>query len=607
MNTTMRYIFALCLALLSAGALSSLSAQDARLAQQYFQNGEYEKAATTYLNLYQQNSNNDYFFDRYLECLIALQRYEEGEDAIRRQLRRNAENPTLYVMYGQLLERQYKNDEAKAQYAQAIEKLTPDQYSVTRLANAFVSLSKFDEAVATYERGMALLKDNRIFAFNLGELYRRTGESGKMVENYLNAIDDNPERVSQMQTIFQRYFSEADYRELQTQLYARIQTNGDATYYPELLAWVFIQRKDYRNALRQLRAIDTRYNENGTRVYNLGLIALADKDYDAAIAAFDYIVESKGQGSTYYLEAKRESLRSRRMKLTEGFSFIREDLLVLEGLYDDFLREFGRTRSTASIMIELGELEALYINNLDRAVVVLDSMIHLPGVEGTLQAQGKLNLADYYLMQGDVWESTLLYSQVDKAFKEDPLGHEARFRNARLSYFSGDFQWAQAQFEVLKASTSKLIANDALDLSVFIMDNLGLDTTAVALQLYADAELLVFQNRFEEAFVKMDSLLLAFPEHSLEDDVLYLRGKIYTKQRQYEKAAIAFEAVVEKYPKDIRADNALFELAGLYEKPLNDIEKAKTLYEKLFVDFSGSTFAVEARKRYRILRGDKIQ
>jgi tetratricopeptide (TPR) repeat protein len=197
MNTTMRYIFALCLALLSAGALSSLSAQDARLAQQYFQNGEYEKAATTYLNLYQQNSNNDYFFDRYLECLIALQRYEEGEDAIRRQLRRNAENPTLYVMYGQLLERQYKNDEAKAQYAQAIEKLTPDQYSVTRLANAFVSLSKFDEAVATYERGMALLKDNRIFAFNLGELYRRTGESGKMVENYLNAIDDNPERVSQ--------------------------------------------------------------------------------------------------------------------------------------------------------------------------------------------------------------------------------------------------------------------------------------------------------------------------------------------------------------------------------------------------------------------------
>jgi TolA-binding protein len=210
-------------------------------------------------------------------------------------------------------------------------------------------------------------------------------------------------------------------------------------------------------------------------------------------------------------------------------------------------------------------------------------------------------------MQGDVWESTLLYSQVDKAFKEDPLGHEARFRNARLSYFSGDFQWAQAQFEVLKASTSKLIANDALDLSVFIMDNLGLDTTAIALQLYADAELLVFQNRFQDAFGKMDSLLLAFPKHALEDDVLYLRGKIFTKQRQYEKAAAAFEEVVEKYPEDIRADNALFELAGLYEKPLNDVEKAKTLYEKLFVEFSGSTFAVEARKRYRILRGDKIQ
>ncbi len=196
---------------------------------------------------------------------------------------------------------------------------------------------------------------------------------------------------------------------------------------------------------------------------------------------------------------------------------------------------------------------------------------------------------------------------MDKEFKEGVLGHEARFRNAKLSYFFGDFEWAQSQFDVLKASTSKLIANDALDLSVFIMDNMGLDSTTTALEMYAEADLMVFQNRFAEAFSELDELLTQFPEHSLDDDVLYLKAQIFKKQHEWEKAAVILQDIFDNYKEDIRADNALFELGELYETHLNDVEKAKMLYETLFIDFSGSTFAVEARKRYRRLRGDDIQ
>jgi tetratricopeptide (TPR) repeat protein len=597
-----RMLLLLSLLLLGSG----LYAQDARLAQQYFQNGEYEKAADTYNRLYQQNASNDYFFNRYVECLIALKQYEEGVETVKRQLRRFPDNPTLYVMQGQLLERLYQDAEAARQYALAIDKLTPDQYSVTVLANAFVNLAKYDLAVAAYEKGAALLKDNRVFAYNMAELYRRMGETPKMVENYLNAITDNPERLTQLQTIFQRFFSVEDYEELQRQLYLRINADDNNILYPELLAWIFIQRKDYRNALRQQRALDARLNENGNRVYQLGLMASTDKEYDAAIAAFDYIVEVKGTGSTLYLDAKREGLRNRRLKLTEGYNFTREELLVLEGQYDFFLTEFGKNRTTAGIMFELAELEAMYLFNGSRAIALLDSLINLPGVDPILKAQAKLNLGDYYLMGGEIWEATLLYSQVDKSFKEDALGHEARFRNARLSYFTRDFQWAQAQFDVLKASTSKLIANDALDLSIFIMDNMGLDTSDVALGMYAEAEWLAFQNRFSEATAKMDSLLSAFPEHSLQDDVLYLRATLEMKQRRYETAAALFQQVVDGFPTDIRADNALFNLAELYEQQLGNKDKAMELYEKIFVDYSSSTFAVEARKRFRKLRGDAI-
>lgn len=599
----MRYPLVLLMICLGFGALQ---AQDARLAQQYFQNGEYEKAAELYSSLYQKNGNNDFFFDQYFECLLAMEAYSEAESVLLKQIRRDDGNVRLYVAYGTLLERLDRYDEATAQYNKAIAKMPGDQYSVSRLASAFTKQTKYDMAIATYEKGGELLKDKRIFAYNLGDLYRRLGKTSPMINAYLNSVEENPERVNQLKIIFQRNLAEEEYRELQTQLYERIQNNGENPAYPEFLAWVFIQRKDYRNALRQVRALDKRFNENGLRVYELGAIAAEDKDYDAAIQAFDYIVDEKGRASTLYLDAKQQALHVRRLKLVDGYTYTLEELAVLETMYKSFLDEFGYNKSTAGIVLELAELQGLYMNRLQPAIELLTELVDYPGINPNTQAQGKLALADFSLMTGDIWEATLLYSQVDKAFKEDVLGHEARFRNAKLAYYNGDFEWAQAQFNVLKASTSKLIANDALDISVFIMDNMGLDTSTTALQMYADAELLVFRNEFSAAFAKADSLLEMFPGHSLEDDVTYLKAQVYAKKRDYPTAATLYAQVVEKFPQDIRADNALFALAELHEKFLGDKAKAQELYENLFIDYSSSTFAVEARKRYRQLRGDNI-
>jgi len=584
-----------------------LSAQDARLAQQYYRDGEYEKAAVLYENLYEKTNYNNFYFDRYVESLLAMDAYGECEKVIKKHLKRDPDNVQLHVTYGKLYERQVKDKKAKEQYQLAIKKLPKDQFVITKLANAFMSLTKYELAITTYERGSDLLKNDQAFAYNLGELYRRKGDIPKMVENYINSIEANPNRVNSVRSVFQRYLSEEDYEVVQAQLYNKLQEDPDNPLYPEMLAWVLIQRKDYKGALRQVRALDRRLRENGGRVYRLAQTAANDEDYEAAIQAYEYIVKEKGQQTPYYLDAKRQALRCRRWQLADGYDYTKQDLQQLEQAYESFLNEFGRSKRTAEIALEFAELEALYINDFDKAIRLLQEMIDYPNVDSKTQAKGKLALADYYLMRGEIWEATLLYSQVDKAFKEDQLGHEARFRNARLSYYAGDFQWAQAQFDVLKASTSKLISNDALDLSVFIMDNLGLDTSEAALKLYADADMLVFQNRFEEAFDKLDSLRSAFTDHSLEDDVLYLKASINQKKKDFTKAAQLLTQIVEEHPEEIRADNALFQLAELYENELGDPEKAKELYERLFIDFSGSTLAVQARKRYRILRGDEVQ
>lgn len=598
-------IAAFLIALFSLTATAQ--AQDPNLANQYYMNGEYEKASALYVQLAENDRGlNDYYFERYLSCMLNLERYDEGEQALKKQIKKTPSNPKFYVFYGNLYDRQGKADEAKTQYEKAIDKMAPDYTSVSQLANTFVSNAKYDLAIATYERGAELFKDRTRFAFNLGELYRRKGDTPKMLDQYLTSLSADPGKLTTIQTYLARYLSDAEYTELQTQLYTRLQSDNNADYI-ELLAWSFVQRKDFKSALRQHKALDKRLGEPGQRIFKLANDAANSKDYDTAIAGFEYIIQEKGPQNPFFFDAKREAMNCRRRKITEGFDYTAEELRTLESEYESFLSQYSKGKQTANIIIQLADLEAFYINNLSKAISLLDELRETPGLDRNTLARVKINLADFYLMNGEVWESTLLYSQVDKEFREEMLGQEARFKNAKLSYFNGDFEWAQAQFNVLKASTSKLISNDALDLSVFIMDNLNSDTTTEAMSLYAAAEMLVFQNRFPEAFLKLDSLRSGYPENTLQDDILYLEAQIYEKKRDYTKAAGLYQEVADKFKEDIRADNSLYALAQLYEDKLNDPEKAKNLYEKVFLDYSGSMFAVEARKRYRILRGDKVQ
>jgi len=607
MNIFARFsLFFPVLLLLNFLSTGTVCAQDPNLANQYFIDGEFEKAATLYGQLWERDRRSEYFFNRYVESLIPLERYEECEKVIRKQLKETPDNPLLYVAYGNLYEKQSKTPEAELQYKKAIEKMSADYASVERLARQFTSMSKFDLALETYEKGAKLTKDVQRFAFNIGELYRRRGETSKMIESYLNALGSDPGKLTIVQTRIAQSLTPADFDELQTQLYTRIQTDENPDYV-ELLAWSFIQRKDFRSALRQYRALDKRLGENGQRVMAIADDAAEAGDFDAAISGYEYVITDKGALSPFFFDAKRASMECRRRKITEGYQYTREDLNILEADYEAFLNQYGKTPQTAQIILQLAELEAYYMNNIQKAIFLLEELKKTPGMNREKLARTKLDLGDYYLISGDIWEATLLYSQVDKDFKEETLGQEARFKNARLAYFNGDFQWSQAQFDILKSSTSKLISNDAIDLSVFIMDNLNLDTSSAAISLYSGAELLVYQNQFDAAFRKLDTLAADFPDHSLKDDILYLEAQIYEKQRQWEKAADLYDKIVQLYPEEIRADNALFALARLYETRLSDPLKARTLYEKVFMDYSGSVYAVEARNRFRTLRGDKMQ
>jgi len=580
---------------------------DKQLALQYFQNEEYDKAAVVYENLFNK-SRLDYYYNYYLKCLIELEDFNKAEKVVKKQVKKNPKNLSYLVDLGYV----YKTNKEPAKGTQSFDKalklLNPDRQQIVKLANAFLGREEDNYSINTYLKGRKLLRNSYFFHYEIANVYYRSGQNNSMISEYLDLLAESPERKGQVQNILQsRLFEDVDEKaltHLHGELIKRVQKYPTAVVLGEMLVWYYVQREDFTGAFNQAKALDRRKNEEGNRLIKLGQLSIASKNYDVAIQCFEYVV-GKGVDSRYYISARRELLSAFNEKIVSQ-EYTVEDLAKLEASYISAIDELGKSRMTMKIMRDLAHLQAFYLYNTAGAVELLEEIIGMQGFQSKETARCKLELADILVLKGLVWDASLYYSQIDKAFKHDPIGHEAKFRNARLFYYSGEFEWAQTQLDVLKASTSKLIANDAMQLSLLITDNTIMDTTTEALLLFATAELKDFQNKHDSALLILSSILDSFPMHTLTDDVYFMKAEIFAETRKYLQAIEALELVLGEYPLDILADDALFMMANLYQDKLGNEEKAMELYERMLTEYQGSLYVVESRKRFRSLRGDKL-
>lgn len=581
--------------------------QDANLAQYYYSQGDFEKAQVLYEKLFSKKPDNNDYYHGYYNTLVAQKNYDDAVKMVKKQIKRNPKNASYYIDLGQIYQTTGDEKNALASFNTAIENLSPDAGQVIGLATLFMNSGRYDMAIATYQKGRKLLNSNTIFSYELANVFVKKGDVAGAVSAYLDIVDNSADDMSNVQGYLQSLLEDEKYvAELQTQLYRRIQKNADNNVYPEMLMWMFVQRKDFDGALVQAKALDKRNKEQGARVFQLGQSAFTEAYYDAAAKSYQYIIDEYAKNGGYYMAAKTNLLQTLKTKITIANNYSEQDLTTLRNSYETYLAEFGRGVQTIGTQRELANLYARYIHNLDSSIAILSNTIKLRTNDNKSVAWCKLDLGDYYIMNNEVWDAMLMYGQVDKDFKDEPIAEEARFRNAKVSYYTGDFDWSKAQLDVLKGSTSELISNDAIALSVFIQDNTGLDTSYDAMNFYARADMLIFQNRNQEALDALDSLAIRFTETSLQDDILFAKARIYLQQRKYEEAAKMFEDLDDSYSTDLLGDDATFQLAELEEKYMNNKDKAMELYKTILTKYPGSLYVIEARKRFRELRGDNL-
>ena len=601
-------MLSICLVLslqnIDAQNVSNQRQLDERLAREFYQKKDYEKARDIYKSLYD-NYQQTYHFTQYADCLILTGDYETAEKAYKAFLKKNPKNWKAHVDLAYVYSQQGDNPKA-VKYLNKVIKDVPDtKNAIIEVANLLRNRNFNDVALALFERGAKNPNVNYNFYLEKAYTYNTILDFENATECYLQYLKGNPEQYETVKNrlrVMMMYDLNGNVSDVvRMALLRKTQEDPENEEFSSLLMWYSLQEQDYELALMQLKALDKRSKDDyEADIIHLAQIASDNKQYDVAIEAYDYVLK-KSDAGVYYVQATVGFIKNSYEKaVAEG----NHDKKFYEDLSKDIehaLKYIGYSNETMPLVAAQADILAFELGRYDEAKTLLNNVLAM-NIPLRNKSELKLKLADVYLLTDDVWEATLLYSQIEKALKNEPIAHEARFKNAQLRYFIGEFEWANVALKVLTAATSKLVANDAMTLSLTINDNLEYDT--IGLKRLAKADYYIYQHRYELANQMLDSVVAYNPNEVSLPSAFYRKAKIAMNAGDYELADSLYKRVYEGYADSYIADKALIEDALLLENQLNKIEDAMECYSKLFDYYTASVYVAQARKSYRRLRDD---
>lgn len=577
---------------------------DIQLANEYYQKGDLEKAKALYDVLAQEARNIPQINSNYLEIL--KQKGEPSE--IRKYFARLTEWYPGNLTYKVDIATFYFETGDQKTYDKLVGELkdafATNRFQLSMLGQLFASKRMFDPAVDFFLLARRASDAPTSYALELARIYSLQNNKERMVDEYLTYAQESRQNAAYIKNIFQNLLSEeGDLTYLEQALLKRMQKEPEERTYPDMMIWVELQRKNFYGAFVQARAVDKREQGNGNETMRVGRIAMDNGSWEHAITIFDYLSKTYTDGpvQAYYRKILIEAKEGR---VKNMYPVNRAEIKALSAEYRRLYEELGPNPNTFEALRNLAHLHAFYLNEIDTAAIVLRYLINTPRVSRPLVAQSKMDLGDIYLLKNEPWEATLLYSQVEKEHRDSPLAYEAKLKNARLHYFTGNFKLAKSHLDILKRATTREISNDAIDISVLIADNTYLDSTDVVMQEYAHAQLLIFQKRFREAKTKLQQMQTKHQGHSILDEVYWQQAIIHQREGEFVRAIELLEKIRLEFGYDILADDATFKIAEITERDLGDAARAQQLYQDFLTTYPGSMYAAEARARFRKLRGD---
>ncbi len=582
-------------------SLASAAAQEDFLAQQYFNDGDYEKAVVFYEKLVEQNPRRTDYAEDLIATYQQLERYADAEKFLLEKIEESNAYPTLLIELGYNYTLQKMPKKADSYYEQAIAKIDENPNFGYGVGFRFQKYVLLDWALKAYTEAMEL-NPQLDYNYQMARIYGEQGDIEKMYVSYLKLVSEGKTSRSNVLRQIDDFItsdSENENNILFKQVLLKNAQQSPNLLWNELLSWLFVQQKQYDSAFRQEKALYKRMDAPSMqRLEGLGDLALEDTETETAKEIFEYIADNSGEEITK-LNAQLQLID---IQLLDADA---KDLDDIQKQFDALIAIHGYKNQTLQLQVAYANFLTFERDTPKPAIDILKKSLDLP-LNDRANAFVTLGLGNILVYDKKFNQALIYFSQIQKKLKNDVLGQNARFKVAQTSFYKGDFDWALTQLKVLRSSTSQLIANDAMQLSLLISDNSLEDSTQTALKKYARADLLAYQNKKKEAIAELDVILKDHKGEKIEDEALLKQAELLESTKDYEAAEFNYRKITEFYANGILADDAHFALGELYRNILEEPEKAKAEYEKIIYNYQDSYFFPQARKNFRVLRGDLV-
>lgn len=577
---------------------------DEKLAYEFYYKKEYDKACNIYKKLYDDFGQIQYF-NQYADCLILMGDYDDAAKAYRSFLKKDPGNWKSHVDLAYVYSRQGDNDKATKYINKVLKDVPENRNSIIEISNLLRNRGFNEAAILLYDRGAKNAKINYNFYIERAYTYYSMLDFEDATECYLLYLKEKPEQYEMVKNrlrVMMMYDLKGNVDEIiRMALLRKTQEDPENEEFSSLLMWYLLQQQDYEMAIVQLKALDRRGDENYENdLINVAQIAGDNRQYDIAIDAYDYILKKSEEG-VFYVVATIGFIKNSYEKAVAEGNHDKKFYEKLSAKIDNTFEKIGFSSDMLPLVLAQADILAFEMCRYDDAKMLLNNVLDM-NLSPKNKAELKMKLSDIYMLTDEVWEATLLYSQIEKSMKNDPIAHEARFKNAQLRYFIGEFEWAQSVLKILTSATSKLVANDAMTLSLTINDNLEYDT--IGLKRLAKADYYIYQHRYELANQMLDSVVAYNPNEVSLPNVFYRKAKIALNENDFELADSLYRRVYEGYADSYIADEALIEDALLLENQLNRKKDAMECYSRLFDYYTAGVYVAQARKSYRRLRDE---
>lgn len=590
------------------GYLFPLKAQtdQAKLANEYYLQGDFEKAKAIFEDLENKTAAIPLIQSNYLSLLMSEANYSRAEKFLNNAIKDYPNNFQFQVSLLKLYDISNQQDKREKYFKKLDKEFGENQFQSNMLAQSLSNQQLFTDAIYFFKKSRKTSNNPSAFALDLAAIYRMQNDMENMTAEYLNYAESNPRNLSYVQNLFQNLLvEEEDQSYLEKSLITKIQRQPEVTLYAELLIWLEIQRKNFYSAFVQARALDKRNGNPGDECLRIGRIAADNKSWDEAIEIYDYVIKTYPE-SRNYITAKSLYIQAKEKKVKSEFPVNKDMIRNLASEYQDLYDEMGSNPNTLDALRNKALLHAFYLDELDTAINILNQVIENRRSPRNLISESKLDLGDIYLLSGQPWESTLLYSQVEKSDKESSIGYQAKLKNAKLNYYTGNFALAKDHLDILKLATTRDISNDAISLSVLIQDNTVFDSTDIVMQQFANIELMIFQNKKPFAERALNEMLREYPGHSLTDEIYWILAQLSMEKADYTGAVTYLDKIVSEYKYDVLSDDAFYKKAIILSDYVKDEQKSLDTLVEFLKLYPGSLYTAEARTRIRKLRGDYI-